>query len=124
MPNELQQLNAIPYVLLVLVLPQIDQYDVDKEKAVDRISRQLLEHSIITEGYGGEVPIVPVSIQVHCCSASCATSHSNTGMILHLSCGGLCVRGEIIGETRLEQNDSISATLQITAIKFFVTMSV
>ncbi|CAN0237852.1 unnamed protein product, partial [Hapterophycus canaliculatus] len=39
----------------------IDLYDVDTEKAVDKISRQLLEHSIITEGYGGDVPIVPVS---------------------------------------------------------------
>lgn len=44
------------------VLVQIDQYDVDTEKAVDKISRQLLEHNIITEGYGGEVPIVPVSL--------------------------------------------------------------
>ena len=26
------------------------------------ISRQLLEHSIVTEGYGGEVPIVPVRL--------------------------------------------------------------
>lgn len=40
---------------------QIDKYDVDAEKAVDRISRQLLEHNIMTESYGGEVPIVPVS---------------------------------------------------------------
>lgn len=48
---------------------QIDQYDVDTEKAVDKISRQLLEHEIITEGYGGEVPIVPVSCVVHSCVA-------------------------------------------------------
>lgn len=27
---------------------------------MERISRQLLEHSILTEGYGGDVPIVPV----------------------------------------------------------------
>lgn len=39
---------------------QIDQHGVDTEKAVDRISRQLLEHNIVTEGYGGEVPIIPV----------------------------------------------------------------
>lgn len=39
---------------------QIDRYGVDASKAVEDISRQLLEHEIITEGYGGEVPIVPV----------------------------------------------------------------
>lgn len=39
---------------------QIDRYGVDASKAVETISRQLLEHEIITEGYGGEVPIVPV----------------------------------------------------------------
>lgn len=39
---------------------QIDRYGVDTEKAVDKISRQLLEHNVITEGYGGQVPIVPV----------------------------------------------------------------
>lgn len=32
----------------------------DTEKAVDKISRQLLEHDVMTEGYGGQVPIIPV----------------------------------------------------------------
>lgn len=47
--------------MICSVLVQIDQYDVDTEKAVEKISRQLLEYNITTEGYGGEVPIVPVS---------------------------------------------------------------
>ncbi|CAM9093951.1 unnamed protein product [Ectocarpus sp. 4 AP-2014] len=54
-------LKEFPNLAPVVAVTKIDQYDVDTEKAVDRISRQLLEHSIITEGYGGEVPIVPVS---------------------------------------------------------------
>lgn len=57
---------------------QVDRYGVDADKAVENISRQLLEHEIITEGYGGEVPIVPVRIasrtsvliDLHCCSLS------------------------------------------------------
>lgn len=55
------------------MLTQIDRYGVDASKAVETISRQLLEHEIITEGYGGEVPIVPVrqdlpnSSAAYCC---------------------------------------------------------
>lgn len=48
------------YVVLCLDCGQIDRYGVDTEKAVDKISRQLLEHNVITEAYGGQVPIVPV----------------------------------------------------------------
>eukprot|EP00752_Nemacystus_decipiens_P006400 g5764.t1 len=54
-------LKEFPNLTPVVAVTKIDQYDVDTEKAVDWISRQLLEHSIVTEGYGGEVPIVPVS---------------------------------------------------------------
>lgn len=53
-------MSAVTFVVSLYCGVQIDQYDVDTEEAVDRISRQLLEHSIVTEGYGGEVPIVPV----------------------------------------------------------------
>lgn len=47
-------------------LAQIDRYGVDTEKAVDKISRQLLEHDVVTENYGGHVPIVPVRLNHRC----------------------------------------------------------
>lgn len=71
---------------------QIDQYDVDTEKAVDRISRQLLEHNIVTEGYGGEVPIVPVSAAALPCSPSCASSDC-----------GMSISGTVIRSGRSSQ---------------------
>lgn len=43
---------------------QIDRYGVETDKAVDKICRQLLEYGVVTEGYGGHVPIVPVSFLV------------------------------------------------------------
>ena len=69
--------------VLVDVLMQIDRYGVDASKAVESISRQLLEHEIITEEYGGEVPIVPVSKtcrtpvlrDAYCCIAACIHAH-------------------------------------------------
>lgn len=51
---------------------QIDRYGVDTEKAVDKISRHLLEYDVITEGYGGQVPIVPVrELHDRCVGSSC-----------------------------------------------------
>lgn len=63
----------------------------DTEEAVDRISRQLLQHDIMTEGYGGEVPIVPVSkIDVpyleDCKCIMASFLHTNTLLIVELKC--------------------------------------
>lgn len=54
--------SPVTATCVTCVVTQIDRYGVDAEKAVEKISRQLLEHSVVTEGYGGEVPIVPVRL--------------------------------------------------------------
>lgn len=48
--------------LFAVGVSQIDRHGVVEEKAVDRISRELLQHDVATEAYGGQVPIVPVSM--------------------------------------------------------------
>lgn len=48
-----------------VVCEQIDRPGVDADEATDRISRELLQHDVITEAYGGQVPIVPVSSSIH-----------------------------------------------------------
>lgn len=49
-----------PYYDPWAISEQVDRPGVNVDKALDKISRELLQHEVVTEPYGGQTPILPV----------------------------------------------------------------
>jgi translation initiation factor IF-2 len=57
----LQLLQEQPRLQLVVALTKMDLPGVSTQAAREKVGRQLLERGVVTEGMGGDVPVVPVS---------------------------------------------------------------
>jgi translation initiation factor IF-2 len=67
-PSRLEVLDLVRAsggeVALVIALTKVDRFDgtpAQLEEARHRIQGELYEHGVVTEEYGGDVPLVPIS---------------------------------------------------------------